>query len=384
MLVEESQDQVYSVRSLGRRGFMSLQEVSLNKGAPSPQDSRNVLGQHKPVSSGGTERGLPGFPIGWFAVGFSHELPPGGLLSRQFMGHELVVFRTKSGTALAMDAYCPHLGAHFAHGGTIEGEVIRCPFHGFCFNQHGECVATGYGTKPPPTARVRTWPLHEVNGMLMVYHDSDGKEPIWEVPAFDAEGWTSPRSAIWQLRTHPQESTENSVDIGHFSYIHGYQSVEVLSDLVSSGPHLSTRYAIKRPAGLFGQTGQGVRAQFEINVYGLGYSLVETNIPSYGLRTRHVVCATPLEHELMEMRIAVSIHKITKPQQIHPFLWFIPRALINKLIFHFTFKSFVHDLQQDFVIWENKCYIQPPALAAGDGPIGKYRSWVRQFYPETT
>jgi len=24
--------------------------------------------------------------------------------------------------------------------------------------------------------------------------------------------------------------------------------------------------------------------------------------------------------------------------------------------------------------------IQPPALAEGDGPIGKYRQWVRQFY----
>lgn len=220
--------------------------------------------------------------------------------------------------------------------------------------------------------------------MILLYHDPHGKEPSWEVPAFDAEGWASPRCRTWQLRTHPQESTENSVDIGHFSYIHGYQSVVVLSELVADGPHLNTRYAIKRPAGLFGQTGQGIRAQFEINVYGLGYSLVETNIPSYGLRTRHVVYATPLEYALMEMRVAVSILKITQPQHIHPLLWLMPHALINKLILHFTFKSFVHDLQQDFVIWEHKRYIQPPALAAGDGPIGKYRSWVRQFYPQTT
>jgi nitrite reductase/ring-hydroxylating ferredoxin subunit len=362
---------------------MSSQKMRLNDKTSPIQDARSSPGQN-PASSREVGRGLPGFPTGWFAVGFSHELPPGGLLSRRIMGRELVVFRTKSGQAIAMDAYCPHMGAHFAHGGTIEGEVIRCPFHGFCFNQQGECVATGYGTKPPPTARVQTWPLCEVNGMLLVYHDSDGKEPTWEVPAFVTEGWTSPRCRIWQLRTHPQESTENSVDIGHFSYIHGYQSVEVLSELVADGPHLNTRYAIKRPAGLFGQTGQGIRAQFEINVYGLGYSLVETNIPSYGLRTRHVVCATPLEYALMEMRVAVSILKITKPQQIHPLLWLMPHALINKLILHFTFKSFVHDLQQDFVIWEHKRYIQPPALAAGDGPVGKYRSWVRQFYPQTT
>lgn len=363
---------------------MPSQKTPLNNRTQSIEEARSSSGQYSPSSSKEAGRDLPGFPTGWFAVGFSHELPPGGLLSRQFMGRELVVFRTKSGQAIAMNAYCPHMGAHFAHGGTIEGGIIRCPFHGFCFNQFGECVATGYGTKPPPTARVQTWPLHEVNGMIMVYHDSDGKEPTWKVPAFANDGWTSRRSGIWRLRTHPQESTENSVDIGHFSYIHGYQAVEVLSDLLTEGPHLNTQYAITRPAGIFGKTRQGIRAEFEIHVYGLGYSLVEVYIPSYSLRTRQVICATSVEHELMEMRVAVSIQKITKPQHIHPLLWLVPRALINRLILHFTFKSFVHDLQQDFVIWEHKRFIQPPALAAGDGPIGKYRSWVRQFYPQTT
>ena len=48
--------------------------------------------------------------------------------------------------------------------------------------------------------------------------------------------------------------------------------------------------------------------------------------------------------------------------------------------------SLVHDAQQDFLIWENKRYLARPALARGDGPIGKFRLWARQFYhdlPET-
>jgi len=44
--------------------------------------------------------------------------------------------------------------------------------------------------------------------------------------------------------------------------------------------------------------------------------------------------------------------------------------------------GFVHDTKQDFPIWENKLYTSPPALARGDGPIGKYRLWARQFYSE--
>ena len=329
-------------------------------------------------------RRLPGFPSGWFAVGFSHELARGKILSRQFMGHQLVLFRAQSGKASAVDAYCPHMGAHFGYGGAVEGETIRCPFHGFCFDQRGTCVATGYGTKPPPTARLRTWPLHEVNGMLLVYYDHEGQEPIWEVPARDEEGWLPPRTAMWSLHSHPQETTENSVDIGHFRYVHSYQSIEILSDLKADGPHLSTAYAMHRPAGLFGrgQAQQGVRAEFEINVYGLGYSLVEVSIPAYHLQTRHLVCATPTEPGKIELRVSVSLKQIAQPRQISPFLLLVPRSLVNRLVSWQVFKTFTHDLQQDFEIWEHKRYIQPPALAAGDGPVGKYRTWARQFYCE--
>ena len=346
--------------------------------------SNGVAIQRKPGHLQDQGRCLPGFPAGWFAVGFSHELSRGQILSRQFMGHQLVLFRAQSGKASAVDAYCPHMGAHFGHGGTVEGETIRCPFHGFCFDQRGTCVATGYGTKPPPTARLRTWPLREVNGMLLVYYDHEGQEPTWEVPARDDEGWTPPHTAMWSLRSHPQETTENSVDIGHFRYVHGYQSIEILSDLMADGPHLSTAYAMHRPAGIFGrgQTAQGVRAEFEINVYGLGYSLVEVSIPAYKLQTRHLVCATPTEPGRIELRVSVSLKQIARPRQISPLLQPVPRSLLNRLVSWQVFKTFAHDLQQDFEIWEHKRYIQPPALAAGDGPVGKYRTWARQFYRE--
>ena len=343
-----------------------------------------VSKQRKPGHSQEQGRCLPGFPAGWFAVGFSHELSRGMILPRQCMGHQLVLFRTQSGRACAVDAYCPHMGAHFGHGGTVEGEVIRCPFHGFCFDQRGACVATGYGTKPPPTAQLRTWPLREVNGMLLVYYDHAGHKPNWEVPACDEEGWTPPRTSVWSLRSHPQETTENSVDIGHFRYVHGYQSIEILSDLMTDGPYLSARYAMKRPAGLFerGKAKQGIRAEFKIHVHGLGYSLVEVSIPAYNLQTRHLVCATPTEPGWIELRVSVSMQRMEKPGQISPLLLLVPRSLVERIVSWQVFKTFVHDLQQDFEIWEYKRYIQPPALASGDGPVGKYRTWARQFYRE--
>jgi phenylpropionate dioxygenase-like ring-hydroxylating dioxygenase large terminal subunit len=133
-----------------------------------------------------TRRALSPYPSGWYAVAFAAELPRQGTLTRSLAGHELLLFRTASGQAAAIDAYCPHLGAHLGRGGRVCGEVLRCPFHGFQFDTGGRCVATGYGTKPPPNAVAKTWPLRERNGMLLVYHGAAGSVPPWEVPAVQA------------------------------------------------------------------------------------------------------------------------------------------------------------------------------------------------------
>src|SRR5437868_1938506 len=168
---------------------------------------------------------LPPFPSGWYVFAFSSELPKGGLLSRRFLGQDVIVFRTRSGRACATDAYCPHLGAHFGYGGKVEGELLRCPFHGFRFDTRGACVSTGYGTKPPPTARLRTWSLREVHGMLLVYYGSGDSAPTWEVPELGTRDWTPIVAESFPLTDHPQETTENSVDVGHFAFVHKYRNV---------------------------------------------------------------------------------------------------------------------------------------------------------------
>lgn len=37
-------------------------------------------------------------------------------------------------------------------------------------------------------------------------------------------------------------------------------------------------------------------------------------------------------------------------------------------------------MDQDLPIWRHKRFIERPALAEGDGPLGRYRTWARQFY----
>jgi nitrite reductase/ring-hydroxylating ferredoxin subunit len=320
---------------------------------------------------------LPRFPNGWYALCLARDLQPGEIKTLQFAGEDIVLFRTRSGEVSALEAYCPHLGAHIGYGGRVEGEYVRCPFHGFEYNVRGECTSTPYGTRIPPKARARTFPAVERNGLIVAYFDGDGNPPAWDIPALNWEGWSSLITQDWAFRGHPQETTENSVDIGHFTEIHGYTGVGMLKELRAEGPYLTTRYKMTRAEGLFGRP---VSTEFEIHVHGLGYSLVEVHVLGYEIFSRLFVLSTPTDGENIHLRIALSLLEDTHPGKIHPLLGLAPRGFLNKIIARETLKGFAHDVQQDFVIWQNKRYVQPPILAEGDGPVGKYRQWARQFY----
>ncbi len=324
---------------------------------------------------------LPPYPLGWYCVALSDEVPGGNLINHRFMGHEVVLFRTETGELCLMDAYCPHLGAHLGHGGKVDGEVVRCPFHFFDFDTRGSCVATGYGTRPPPLARARTWPVCERNGYIFAFHDDEATRPPWQVPDLDMRGWTRPITRTYRLRGHPQETTENSVDIGHLGVVHGYRDVEVLSAPVLEGPYLNVCYGMTRPASrLLGQ----IRTEFEVHVHGLGYSLVEVTIEKLGLNTRQFVFATPIDSQDICLRIGLSLKEVARSSPLPLLLRLVPPPLLNAILPPILMKGFSDDVTQDFVIWENKIFVQPPALAEGDGPVGKYRRWARQFYQSST
>ena len=91
-------------------------------------------------------------PNGWFAVAVASEIPPGRVEIVRYFDTELVVFRTESGEVAVFDAYCPHLGAHLGHGGKVDGERLRCPFHGWGFGTSGACEDIPYAKRIPPNA----------------------------------------------------------------------------------------------------------------------------------------------------------------------------------------------------------------------------------------
>jgi nitrite reductase/ring-hydroxylating ferredoxin subunit len=346
----------------------------------SPRRAVRPLPLHRPAPDA-----LPRAPMGWFAVAFSADVGAGAVVPTQALGRDLVVYRTASGAVRVIDAHCPHLGAHLGHGGTVDGELLRCPFHGFCFDRDGACASTPYGTKPPAIATEHL-PVHESEGAIFAYFpaagDPAGEAPAFTLPTVESDGWSPPVAQRWVIRSHPQEILENSVDFGHFSEVHGYRAVQVERPLVIDGAYLSIGYSATRSGGLLGRLDpmQSIRFRNDIHTYGLGYSRVDIRIDALGLEIRQLVMPTPLDDQRIELRSTTQVKAFPSAAGVGRYLQWLPRGAIADLIARRIGALIDGELRPDFAIWENKRYLARPGLADGDGPIGRYRRWARQFY----
>ena len=83
---------------------------------------------------------LPPYPNSWFPVIESSELKSGQVKPLVLFEKDLAVFRSISGKAYILDAFCSHMGAHLGEGSVV-GESVRCPFHSWTFNGDGICTS---------------------------------------------------------------------------------------------------------------------------------------------------------------------------------------------------------------------------------------------------
>ena len=74
---------------------------------------------------------------------------------------------------------------------------------------------------------------------------------------------------------HPQETTENSVDLAHLRYVHGYVAVKPVGETTVDGAYLLTRFDFKRRRRIAGFTDPIYDISATAHIHGPGYSFVE-------------------------------------------------------------------------------------------------------------
>ena len=141
----------------------------------------------------------------------------------KMLGEDICLFRGKSGKVVALTNACPHRGAMLARGNCEFRGHVTCFYHGFVFDERGECVAAlgeGPASPMPGKIRARAYPTETRKGVVFLWMGQGAPVPLEDsIPEefFDNTkqvlGWVT----VWNANWRP--CFENSFD-SHVRYLH--------------------------------------------------------------------------------------------------------------------------------------------------------------------
>ncbi len=322
---------------------------------------------------------LDPFPQGWYVVEAADRIGRNQHISKTWMGKEIIAWRDAAGTICVADAVCPHLGAHLGpeSGGFLKDGKLVCPFHGFEYDISGKCVKATAGPAPP-SAKLNRFSVQEINGYIFAYHDPLGRKPEWFIPDVGQDGWADRVITKCRVRSHPQITSENSVDFAHLSYLHGYENLKQVRPTEIEGPFLTAHYAFDRTmlAGWL----RFIQFHVEIDVYvwGLGVSTVIIKSPDTGLVVRQWVLATPIDGVMIDVWLAADIKSMPHVYGLN----LLPERVVRPTLSKILVKELASEVALDAVVWGKQEYRPNPVLCQADRDIFRFRRYCKQFYPE--
>jgi 5,5'-dehydrodivanillate O-demethylase len=174
----------------------------------------------------------PGTPGGELLRRYWHPVAAAGELTAErprkrlkILGEELVLYRTESGSYGLLAEHCSHRGTSLSYG-FVEGECLRCPYHGWLYDAQGRCVEQPFEPAQSllkHTLRHPAYPVQELGGLLFAYLGPPEKQPL--LPRWDLLVWPGAKRRIVVqpiLACNWLQAEENSADVTHTFFLHGH------------------------------------------------------------------------------------------------------------------------------------------------------------------
>lgn len=160
----------------------------------------------------------------WHPLGFSSELDEARQTKKvRLLGEDLVLARTEEGKLLLVQERCPHRGASLLYG-FVEGESIRCAYHGWRYNRAGECVERPFESEKANRVckkLIQSYATEECGGLIFAYLGPEADKPAfpnWDILTrndgirhFEIQD---------DLACNWLQVQENAVDVTHTFYTH--------------------------------------------------------------------------------------------------------------------------------------------------------------------
>ncbi|WP_028216645.1 aromatic ring-hydroxylating oxygenase subunit alpha [Paraburkholderia oxyphila] len=168
-------------------------------------------------------RRVPIHPDHWYPLAWSRELKSGKTLGTHFAGKPVVLARTASGRAFALEDRCAHRQVPL-HAGVVDGETIRCGYHGWTYDCSGQCVDVPYLGRERLPNGVRSYPCREAHGMIFVFPGNATLADEQPLPVLDSvvnKNYKTRRFGR-EVKCHYSFMHENLMDMNH-QFLHRRQ-----------------------------------------------------------------------------------------------------------------------------------------------------------------
>lgn len=165
----------------------------------------------------------------------------------RLMGEDLVLYRDLSGQFGLVQRACAHRRADLSYG-FVEKCGLRCNYHGWAYNEAGQCVEMPYEdtvaakAKYKEKVRITAYPVREHAGMLWTYM---GPLPAPELPNWEPFTWGNgfTQVIISEIPCNWLQCQENSIDPVHFEWMHTNWSRRQTNAMAELGPrHLQVAF----------------------------------------------------------------------------------------------------------------------------------------------
>ena len=156
----------------------------------------------------------------WYCAALSQELGAHPL-GRILLNEPVVMYRRADGIAVALEDRCCHRRAPLSKG-QVEGDDLRCGYHGFLYDSTGAVKWVPGQDKVPPGARVRSYPLVEKHGWTWIWMGDPAKADPALAPAFqwfDSPKWAC-SGGVLPMKAHFMMLVDNLLDLSHLPFLH--------------------------------------------------------------------------------------------------------------------------------------------------------------------
>jgi 5,5'-dehydrodivanillate O-demethylase oxygenase subunit len=155
----------------------------------------------------------------WHPIHRAEELRSGQAKPIEIMSQRFTLYRGDSGTPHLVDFRCPHRGTQLS-AGWVEGDSIRCMYHGWLFNGTGQCIEQPAEEKSfAAKIRLRSYPAQEYLGLIFAYLGEGEAPPFPRYRHMEEEGVLEVLSTeVWPCNFF--QRIDNNGDTYHVPFVH--------------------------------------------------------------------------------------------------------------------------------------------------------------------